>query len=57
MGKTAQEFAGNFVANVPRVIITRRALEIGVDRYMSKPYQETELLENIRTLLAERAKR
>ena len=51
--------------HIPIIMITsrsgekhrQRALEIGVDRYMSKPYQETELLENIRTLLAERAKR
>ncbi len=51
--------------HIPIIMITsrsgekhrQRALDIGVDRYMSKPYQETELLENIRTLLAERAKR
>ncbi|MFI4968115.1 MAG: hypothetical protein ACHQAU_05250, partial [Gammaproteobacteria bacterium] len=28
-----------------------RAMEIGVDRYLGKPYQETELLENIQELV------
>lgn len=31
----------------------RRALEIGVNRYLGKPYQETELLEHIREVVAE----
>ncbi|WP_172600514.1 Hpt domain-containing protein [Sulfurivermis fontis] len=32
----------------------QRAMEIGVDFYMSKPYQEAELLENIHKLIAQR---
>ena len=48
--------------HIPIIMITsrsgekhrQRALEIGVDMYMGKPYQETELLENIRKLIAER---
>ena len=28
-------------------------MELGVNRYLGKPYQETDLLENIYTLLAE----
>jgi chemosensory pili system protein ChpA (sensor histidine kinase/response regulator) len=31
-----------------------RAIEIGVNDYLGKPYQETELLEAIRRLLEER---
>jgi len=46
---------------VPIVMITsrtgekhrQRALELGVQRYLGKPYQETELLENIYAVLAE----
>ncbi len=48
--------------HIPIIMITsrsgekhrQRALEIGVNMYMGKPYQETELLENIRKLIAER---
>lgn len=50
-------------AHIPIVMITsrsgekhrQRAMEIGVDIYMSKPFQETELLDNIRKLLAGRS--
>ncbi|MEM9530625.1 MAG: Hpt domain-containing protein [Pseudomonadota bacterium] len=46
---------------VPIIMITSRtgdkhrdrALEIGVNRYLGKPYQEAELLSNVRELLAE----
>ena len=31
-----------------------RAAEIGVDRYLGKPYQEAELLESIEAVLRER---
>lgn len=49
------------LADIPIIMITsrtgekhrKRALELGVDRYLGKPYQETELLENIYALLAE----
>ncbi len=45
--------------NVPIIMITsrsgdkhrQRAMQIGVDVYMTKPFQETELLESIRALL------
>jgi chemosensory pili system protein ChpA (sensor histidine kinase/response regulator) len=30
-----------------------RAVELGVRRYLGKPYQEAELLENIYTILAD----
>lgn len=48
--------------HIPIIMITsrsgekhrQRAMEIGVDFYMSKPYQETELLENIHQLIAQR---
>jgi len=48
--------------DIPIIMITsrtgekhrQRALELGVDRYLGKPYQETDLLENIYTLLGER---
>ena len=51
--------------HIPIIMITsrsgekhrQRAMEIGVDFYMSKPYQETELLENIRQLIAQRRSR
>ncbi|HEY1772664.1 MAG TPA: Hpt domain-containing protein [Gammaproteobacteria bacterium] len=44
---------------IPIIMITsrtgekhrNRAMEIGVDRYLGKPYQETELLENIQELV------
>jgi chemosensory pili system protein ChpA (sensor histidine kinase/response regulator) len=47
--------------NVPIIMITsrtgekhrQRALDIGVNRYMGKPYQESELLDNIKTLVQE----
>lgn len=47
---------------IPIIMITsrtgdkhrKRAMEIGVDRYLGKPFQETELLETIRELLEER---
>jgi chemosensory pili system protein ChpA (sensor histidine kinase/response regulator) len=32
-----------------------RAFELGVKRYLGKPYQEADLLENIYTVLAETA--
>ncbi|MCP1728411.1 chemosensory pili system protein ChpA (sensor histidine kinase/response regulator) [Natronospira proteinivora] len=46
---------------VPIIMITsrtgekhrNRAFEIGVDRYLGKPYQETELMENIRALVGD----
>ena len=48
--------------DIPIIMITsrtgekhrQRALELGVDRYLGKPYQETDLLENIYALLGER---
>ncbi|NIR28356.1 MAG: response regulator, partial [Gammaproteobacteria bacterium] len=48
--------------SIPIIMITsrtgekhrQRAEEVGVDRYIGKPYQETELLENIRAVLRER---
>jgi chemosensory pili system protein ChpA (sensor histidine kinase/response regulator) len=44
--------------DVPIIMITsrtgdkhrQRALDIGVNQYMGKPYQEQDLIENIRTL-------
>ena len=44
--------------DVPIIMITsrtgdkhrQRAFDIGVNQYMGKPYQEQELIENIRTL-------
>jgi chemosensory pili system protein ChpA (sensor histidine kinase/response regulator) len=47
---------------VPIIMITsrtgekhrQRAMEIGVNRYLGKPYQETDLLENLRQVLEER---
>ena len=49
--------------DIPIIIITSRtgekhrnvAMELGVKRYLGKPYQETELLENIHDVLAEKA--
>ncbi len=51
------------LADIPIIMITsrtgekhrQRAMELGVNRYLGKPYQETELLENIYTLLGEKA--
>ena len=51
------------LARVPIIMITsrtgrkhrQRAEEIGVDRYLGKPYQEAELMEHISALLAEEA--
>jgi len=48
--------------HIPIIMITsrsgekhrQRAMEIGVDFYMSKPYQETELLDNIHKLITQR---
>jgi chemosensory pili system protein ChpA (sensor histidine kinase/response regulator) len=48
---------------IPIIMITsrtgdkhrQRALEIGVNRYLGKPYQESELLENITAVLASRS--
>jgi chemosensory pili system protein ChpA (sensor histidine kinase/response regulator) len=45
--------------NIPIIMITsrtgekhrNRAMEIGVNKYLGKPYQETELLENIHELV------
>ncbi len=50
------------LAGVPIIMITSRtgekhrtlAFELGVDRYLGKPYQETDLLQNIYSLLAEK---
>jgi chemosensory pili system protein ChpA (sensor histidine kinase/response regulator) len=47
--------------DIPIIMITsrtgdkhrQRAMQIGVNRYLGKPFQETELLENIRGLLEE----
>ncbi|WP_078121151.1 hybrid sensor histidine kinase/response regulator [Thiosocius teredinicola] len=49
------------LADIPIIMITsrtgdkhrNRAMELGVKRYLGKPYQEAELLENIYTLLAD----
>ena len=51
------------LAHIPIIMITsrtgekhrQRAMELGVNRYLGKPYQETELLENIYALLGEKA--
>jgi len=48
--------------HIPIIMITsrtgekhrQRALQIGVDRYLGKPYQESELLEHIQSFLKER---
>jgi DNA-binding response OmpR family regulator len=45
--------------SIPIIMITsrtgekhrNRAMEIGVNKYLGKPYQETELLENIQELV------
>ena len=47
--------------DIPIIMITsrtgekhrRRAMELGVQRYLGKPYQESELLDDIYTVLAE----
>ena len=47
--------------DIPIIMITsrtgdkhrQRAMQIGVNRYLGKPFQETELLENIKGLLEE----
>jgi chemosensory pili system protein ChpA (sensor histidine kinase/response regulator) len=47
------------LANVPIIMITsrtgdkhrQRAMDIGVDRYLGKPYQENELMRNVFSLL------
>ncbi len=47
--------------NIPIIMITsrtgekhrNRAMEIGVNKYLGKPYQETELLENIQELVGQ----
>jgi chemosensory pili system protein ChpA (sensor histidine kinase/response regulator) len=52
-----------YLHDVPIIMITsrsgekhrQRAMEIGVDRYLGKPYQETELLGHINDILATRA--
>ena len=51
------------LSDIPIIMITSRtgdkhrsrALELGVKRYLGKPYQEAELLENIYTVLADSA--
>jgi len=51
------------LADIPIIMITsrtgdkhrQRAMELGVQRYLGKPYQEAELLENIYTVLADNA--
>ncbi len=50
------------LANVPIIMITsrtgdkhrQRAMDIGVDRYLGKPYQENELMRNVFALLEEK---
>ena len=50
------------LANVPIIMITsrtgdkhrQRAMDIGVDRYLGKPYQENELMRNVFSLLEAR---
>ena len=56
--RTTEELSG-----IPIIMITSRtgdkhrdrAMELGVKRYLGKPYQEADLLENIYTVLAESA--
>jgi len=51
------------LSDIPIIMITsrtgdkhrNRAIELGVKRYLGKPYQEAELLENIYTVLADEA--
>jgi chemosensory pili system protein ChpA (sensor histidine kinase/response regulator) len=48
------------LANIPIIMITsrtaekhrNRAKELGIDAYLGKPYQEEELMRNLRELLA-----
>jgi chemosensory pili system protein ChpA (sensor histidine kinase/response regulator) len=48
--------------DIPIVMVTSRigekhrqyAMDLGVDRYLGKPYQETDLIDNIRSVLQER---
>ena len=55
--------ASETLKNIPVLMITsrtgdkhrQRAMELGVDRYMGKPYQEDELLGTIDELLASRS--
>ena len=62
------EFAKNLRNNpdtrkVPIIMITSRsgekhrarAIELGVNDYLGKPYQEQEMLESVRILLADKA--
>ncbi|MCB1598507.1 MAG: Hpt domain-containing protein [Xanthomonadales bacterium] len=50
----------NRLKHIPIIMITsrtgekhrQRALEVGVDRYLGKPYQETDLLKNVQDALA-----
>jgi chemosensory pili system protein ChpA (sensor histidine kinase/response regulator) len=49
--------------SIPIIMITsrtgdkhrQRAMQIGVNRYLGKPFQEAELMENIRALLEEQS--
>jgi chemosensory pili system protein ChpA (sensor histidine kinase/response regulator) len=51
------------LSDIPIIMITsrtgdkhrNRAMELGVKRYLGKPYQEADLLENIYTILADKA--
>ena len=51
------------LSDIPIIMITsrtgdkhrNRAMELGVRRYLGKPYQEADLLENIYTVLADSA--
>jgi chemosensory pili system protein ChpA (sensor histidine kinase/response regulator) len=51
------------LSDIPIIMITsrtgdkhrKRAQELGVRRYLGKPYQEADLLENIYTVLADSA--
>jgi chemosensory pili system protein ChpA (sensor histidine kinase/response regulator) len=55
--------ASDDLKHIPIIMITsrsgdkhrQRAFELGVSRYLGKPYQESELLENIYTVLADAA--
>ncbi|TMG90080.1 MAG: response regulator, partial [Betaproteobacteria bacterium] len=52
--------ADNNLAHIPIIMITsrtaekhrNRAKELGIDAYLGKPYQEEELMRNLRELLA-----
>jgi chemosensory pili system protein ChpA (sensor histidine kinase/response regulator) len=51
--------------SVPIIMITsrtgdkhrQRAFEIGVDRYLGKPYQEADLMRNVQEILQDRRER